>query len=142
MELKVTALTNHIPAALPPFVSIFKEEIRGHTGKNNTVISCQFVLSLTVLFKRQVIIACLCYDRSIFAYALITAVNIAIRTSGTYLVTTVPRIPYYHNSPLLSNAASSPFYYSIQISRIQALQEEPPEQSLSGRPFFICYRLL
>jgi hypothetical protein len=59
-------------------------------------------------------------ERNTTAYALITAVNIAIRTSGTYLVTTVPRIPNNHNSPLLSNAASSPFYYSIQISRIQA----------------------
>ena len=93
---QILTLTYHIPAALPPFIGVFKKEVRRHTGEYNPVLSGKFILSLSVLFQRQIVIPRLCNNGSVLADTFITTVNIAIRTASTYFVAAVPRIPNRH----------------------------------------------
>lgn len=97
VKMEILTLTYHVPAALPPFIGVFKEEVRRHAGKYNAVLIGQLVLSLTVLFQRQIVISSLCNNGSVLADTFVPAVNVAIRTACTYLVTAIPRIPYICN---------------------------------------------
>lgn len=91
-KVEVTPYANHLPGLRAPCVGIFYKEVGGETGVDHRA-GRNLVLSVPFPAGGQIETLCLRHDRAIHLPTGITPIDIAVATTLTQLVASVPRIP-------------------------------------------------